>query len=244
MSRRNFALFVREYFSRRGFSIAEVREKSADGSVFMAVKDEEKYLVYCLWNTSGEVAALKKLLEMVSEVGARGGIGVSSTSFSRAAAAFAGSGVLSLVDGAELHRNIRTQLQPDDIEYRQKRRCAGRRRWLYVILAGIAIAMAALSFTRSGGGLSFSLPERLGEILRTVGWTGEKERRQQSGNDPEDQVVERYRYEIELHTGGWMHCDDIVNVTEAAVTCRGGRGLEVSLQREEVKTIKRIRANE
>jgi restriction system protein len=70
----------------------------------------------------------------------------------------------------------------------------------------------------------------------------QKRRQQEEEIGGEEAAVEpvRYRYEIELHTGGWIYTDNAV-VSDEMVTYTGARGLVVSLNRDEVKSLKKVR---
>jgi hypothetical protein len=70
----------------------------------------------------------------------------------------------------------------------------------------------------------------------------QKRRQQEEKIGGEEEAVEpvSYRYEIELYTGGWIYTDNAA-VSDEMVTYTGARGLVVSLNRDEVKSLKKVR---
>ena len=67
-----------------------------------------------------------------------------------------------------------------------------------------------------------------------------KKRRQQfeiGATDPEGEDV-NYIYEIELFSGGWIYTDN-AKITENKITYKSADGIVVSIDRVEVKNIKK-----
>lgn len=51
-----------------------------------------------------------------------------------------------------------------------------------------------------------------------------------------------YLYEIELVTGGWVYTDN-AEVTDEKITYTSANGIVVSVNRDEVKTMKRVKVD-
>ncbi len=244
LSRYDFQFLVAHYFRRRGFDISKVKVGAEAHAAFLVVKGDEKYLVICESNQIGGPESVKELHNHVTEIGATGGIAVYSAGFHEDAAAFAKTNIITLLDGTELHRNIRSRFRPDEVEQRAGRRGPLKIKWFVILLVVTALGMAAWRFTETGENRFTQLTTQLQGMAADWGWLGERERTGQSENGTGAEREEQYRYEIELHTGGWIYLNDAPRITEETISFHDPGGLDISLNRDEVKTIKRIRVDE
>ncbi|MCB2181317.1 MAG: restriction endonuclease [Desulfobulbaceae bacterium] len=116
MSWQQFEILVGEYYRQEGYKVEEVGGGGADGGVDLILhKNEEKYLIQCKqWKAyKVGVKPVRELLGVMVGSGASGGIVVTSGEFSRDAISYARENRIQLVNGAELHRMIRSAQQID-----------------------------------------------------------------------------------------------------------------------------------
>jgi len=86
------------------------------------------------------------------------------------------------------------------------------------------------------GGSGVSV-KRLGQAVENIlPWLNQEN---EAGEDRKP-AAPRYRYEIALHSGGWIHTDNIV-VEDERITYTTKGGLEVSIDRDEIRTLKRVK---
>lgn len=114
MSWQQFEILVGEYFRKEGYKVEEVGGGGADGGVDIILhKNEGKYLVQCKqWKAyKVGVKPVRELLGVMVGSGAAGGILVTSGGFSKDAMGFAKENNIQLIDGAELHKMIRSVQQ-------------------------------------------------------------------------------------------------------------------------------------
>jgi len=101
---------------------------------------------------------------------------------------------------------------------------------------GISIEERDYTFTDS----------QVNEAIREVLAQKQKEQKKSKHSDglsgELSEVLQGYTYEIELYSGGWIYCDDI-EVSDSAVSYTGKQGVIVSVNREEIKSIKRSRVD-
>jgi len=72
----------------------------------------------------------------------------------------------------------------------------------------------------------------------------EKKNEQPKDDNASQKVVEqKYLYEIELFSGGLISTDNVI-ITQKTITYKSSKGLVVSLNREEVKTMKKIKLDQ
>jgi hypothetical protein len=225
------------------------------------------------------VKVVRELLGVIVDAGATGGIVVTSGEFTQDASAFARANNIRLMDGRELHNNLKSDVNSEH----QPERKSGRK-MLKVIsafagLLVIAVGYSLLDFDKSGTSiyatwstqikgffphfqehrgtkdtqagkpikqterkdLSFTddqVQKATEEILR------EKSREQFINIEMTKESEEKkYLYEIEFVSGGRVYTDN-VKITDNKINYRTHKGLAISLNKDEVKSIKKTRAAE
>ncbi len=146
MSWQDFEFLVGEYFRRWQFSVEETGS-GADSSVdLIARKDREKYLIQCEHSKAGAVGvkAVRELLGVTVGAEATGGILVASSEFTKDAVAFAKASNIALLDGRELHRNMKSQEIFQSHSDEKKERKLKRVKWVLAGLLVVAICFFAL----------------------------------------------------------------------------------------------------
>ncbi len=273
----DFEFLVGEYFRRMGFRVEETGKGADGGYDLIAVKDREKFLIQCKqWrvDTVG-VKIVRELFGVVTAEQASGGIVVTSGKFSKDALAFARANKIMLIDGKELHGNIRSKAGTEDGPDSKRGSDHRKLKWTCAALLPPLVGGAVLLFTEPGKMAYSSFSARMKELMverpgrqdpaqsREIGsarqpqendrvFSGEQVRqamedvlrnnsRQAENNDGEGAAEPVfYRYEIELHSGGWISVDN-AEITDKTIIYTGRRGLVVSLDRDEVRSMKRVR---
>ncbi len=264
---RDFEFLVGEYFRRLGFRVEETGKGADGGYDLIAVKDREKFLIQCKqWrvDTIG-VKIIRELFGVVTAEQASGGIVVTSGKFSKDALAFARANKIMLIDGNELHGNIRSQAETEN-GWDSKRGSDHRKlKWACAALLPPLVGGAVLLFTEPGRVVYSSFSTRMQDPAQSRE-TGSARQPQendrvfsveqvrqameevlrnnsrQAKNSDSEGAAEPvlYRYEIELHSGGWISVDN-AEITDKTIIYTGRRGLVVSLDRNEVRSMKRVR---
>ena len=149
MSWRDFEFLVGEYFRRWQFSVEETKAGADGGVDLIARKDREKYFIQCEHREAGrvELKVVRELPGVTVEAGATGGIVVASGEFTKDAVAFAKANNIALLDGRELHRNMKLQVIYESQPDRKKTRILKRVKWL---LAGLLVAAICFSALHPG----------------------------------------------------------------------------------------------
>ena len=147
ISRQDFEFLVGEYFRRWQFSVDETGSGTDGGVDLIARKDREEYLVRRKHKKAGKVGVkgVRDLLRVTAGSGATGGIMVASSEFTKDAVALAKANNIALLDGRELHRNMKAQLIFENQPDRRKERALKRVKWLLAGLLAAAICFSALN---------------------------------------------------------------------------------------------------
>lgn len=101
-----FERLIGEYFSRHGYTVAENKQKGADGGVDLRlVKDGKIVIVQCKhWKGKVGVGVIRELLGAMTALGANGALVVTSGEYTQSAKSFAAENDIGLIDGVELSR--------------------------------------------------------------------------------------------------------------------------------------------
>jgi restriction system protein len=141
MSRHDFEFLVGEYFRRRHFSVEETKSGVDGGVDLIAKKDRETYLIQCKhWKAyKVGVKVVRELLGVMVGAGATGGIVVTSGEFTNDAVAFARANNIILLDGKELHNNMKSFIE---FENQSEKKTGGKLQkvmWIFVILLVVVL---------------------------------------------------------------------------------------------------------
>lgn len=245
MSWREFEFLVGEYFRRRQFTVEETKTGADGGIDLIAEKGSEKYLVQCKqWRTHKVgVKIVRELLGVMVGAEATGGIVVTSGEFTEDALAFARANNILLLDGRELHKNMKSNVHDEHQPEKNTGRKLAAVKWA---LAGLlVIAGGTLLVHSDKRATSFSsiwLPR-----VKAIFSAGAEERgtknfhiaqpitqKEKSGQN----VQKKYSYEIEFVSGGRVYTDNVI-VTDNIISYTTDTGLVVSLSKNEVKTMKK-----
>jgi restriction system protein len=281
MSWRDFEFLVGEYFRRRHFSVEETKDGADGGVDLIAKKGREKYLIQCKqWKVPiVRVNVVRELLGVVVGAGATGGIVVTSGEFTKDAITFARANNIMLLDGKELHKNMKSHLEFESDSDGKTKRKLQKVKWVFAGLLVVALCYSILlpdktdtSFYSTlsaqikkgffpysqdhhgkkdtqnskpieqieGKDLRFTndqVKKAKEEVLREK--TSEQFKKMESGKDGGEQ---KYFYEIELFAGGRVHADN-AEITDKEITFKNNKGLVVTLNKDEVKTIKKIKVD-
>jgi len=264
---RDFEFLVGQYFQRLGFRVEETGKGADGGYGLIAVKDREKFLIQCKqWrvDTIG-VKIIRELFGVVTAEQASGGIVVTSGKFSKDALAFARANRIMLIDGKELHGNIRSRSGTEDGPDSKKGCDHPKLKWACAALLPPLVGGAVLLFTEPGRMVYSSFSTRnqdpaqshesgsawqpqendrvfsVGQVRQAMEEVLRNNSRQAENRDGEGAAEPvLYRYEIELHSGGWISVDN-AEISDKTIIYTGRRGLVVSLDRNEVRSMKRVR---
>ena len=247
MSWRDFEFLVGEYFRRRQFTI-EKTTTGADGGIdLIAEKGSEKYLVQCRQRRTHkvDVEVVQDVLGVMVGTEATGGIVVTSGEFTKDAVDLARANNILLLDGRELHNNMKSNVHDEH----QPERKTGRKllavRWVFaglLVLAGGSLVLHSdktgttfysIWSTRIKAILSAG-EERGAKILQIAQPITQKETSRQNEE-------KKYSYEIEFVSGGRVYTDNVI-VTDKIISYTTDKGLVVSLSKNEVKTMKKTTA--
>ena len=277
MSWRDFEFLVGEYFRRRQFTVEETKGGADGGVDLIATKDGEKYLIQCKqWKADKVgVKVVRELLGVMVADGATGGIVVTSGEFTEDARAFARANNITLLDGKELQKSMKSFM---DYEDQPKKKTGWNLQKVQFALMALLVVVICSTFLNPGKiGRSFYsiLPaflsdghkhretkeSQMNNASKQKGpkdftFTGdqikkaaeevlsekkkEKLENIKAGRKGEEQ---KYRYEIELFSGGWIYADN-ATITDKEVTYKSNKGLIVSLNRDEVKNMKKVKVGE
>ena len=163
MSRSDFEFLVGEYFRRWQFSVEETKSSADSGADLIAEKDKEKYLIQCKHGKTDKlgVKIIQDLPGVMVRAEATGGIVVTSGEFTEDAITFARANGIMLLDGRELHNNIKSQLifesQPD----RKTDRVGQKMKWALAGLLVAAICLSVFHFGELGTAIYPTLPAQI-----------------------------------------------------------------------------------
>jgi restriction system protein len=281
LSRRDFEFLVGEYFRRRQFTVEETKTGADGGVDLIAKKGDEKHLVRCKhWHADKVgVKVVRELLGVMVDAGATDGIVVTSGEFTQDASVFARANNIRLMDGRELHNNMKSDV---NFEHQPERK-TGRKlqivKWTFAGLLVLAVGYSLLNFDKSGASIYSTWSTRIKgffphrqEHPGTKDTEAGKPVRQAEPQDlsfTDDQVQKateeilrdksreqfiniemskeseetKYFYEIEFVSGGRVYADN-VKITDNKINYRTNKGLAISLNKDEVKSIKKTRATE
>jgi restriction system protein len=281
LSWRDFEFLVGEYFRRRQFTVEETKTGADGGIDLIAKKGNEKYLVQCKhWQADKVgVKVVRELLGVMVDAGATGGIVVTSGEFTQDASAFARANNIRLMDGRELHNNLKSDLNSEH----QPERKTGRKpqivKWTFAGLLVLAVGYSLSHFDKSGPSIYSTWSIRIkgffphrqehrgtkdSEAGKTIGQAErkdlsftedqiqkateeilrEKSREQFINIEMSKESEEtKYFYEIEFVSGGRVYADN-VKITDNKINYRTKKGLAISLNKDEVKSIKKTRVTE
>ena len=265
LSRGDFLFLVAEFFRGRGFEVAKDGVRPGDGVDMVAVKGRERYYIRCVMKSAAGIQEVRPLVESVVADEAAGGMAVTTGEFAAEAADCTAKTRIRLINGRELHRDIHLQNQEKRAAAGNKSPVVTAVKWSFVVLLILSMWGVALLATEQGRSLTFATLEKFSNKVRLFNrleqtpapaeTTGKNDSVEGSRLSPERlrQALEdilrpdgqeptppRYRYEIELHSGGWIYTDNIV-MEDDRVTYTSKRGLEVSINRNEIRTLKRVR---
>jgi restriction system protein len=248
MSWRDFEFLVGEYFRRRQFTIAETKTGADGGIDLIAGKGSEKYLVQCKqWRTHKVgVQTVRELLIVMVGAEATGGIVVTSSEFTKEAVAFARANKILLLDGRELHNNMKSNIHDEH----QRKKKTGRKplsvKWVFaglLVIAGGSLLLHSdktgttfysMWSTRIKALLPAGQAERGKKIRQIAQPITQKEAGRQNGE-------KKYSYEIEFVSGGRVYTDNVI-ITDKIISYTTDKGLVVSLSKNEVQTLKKTTA--
>lgn len=245
MSWREFEFLVGEYFRRRQFTVKETKTGADGGIDLIAEKGSEKYLVQCKqWRTHKVgVNIVRELLGVMVGAEATGGIVVTSGEFTEDALAFARANNILLLDGRELHKNMKSNVHDDHQPEKNTGRKPAAVKWALAVLLVIAggtllvysdktwTTFYSMWSTRIKATLSAGEEQRGTKIFQSAQpITHEETNRQNEGRT--------YSYEIEFVSGGRVFTDNVI-VTDNIISYTTDTGLVVSLSKNEVKTMKK-----
>jgi restriction system protein len=281
MSWRDFEFLVGEYFRRRQFSVEETKDGADGGVDLIAKKGREKYLIQCKkWKTSlVGVKVVRELLGAMVGAGATGGIVVTSGEFTKDAIAFARANNIVLLDGKELHKNMKSHPEFESNSEGKTKRKLQKVKWAFAGLLVVAVCYSILLPDKTNMSYYSTLSAQIKkgfrlynqdhhgtkdtknsksieqierkdlrftddqvkkakeEMLREK--TSEQFKKIETGKEGEEQ---KYYYEIELLAGGRVHADN-AEITDKEITFKNNKGLVVTLNKDEVKTIKKIKVD-
>ena len=265
LSRGDFLFLVAEFFRGRGFEVTQAGVRPGDGVDMVAVKGGERYYIRCVMKSAAGIQEVRPLVESAVADEAAGGMAVTVGEFAAEAADCIAKTRIRLINGRELHRDIQLQNQEKRASADKKNPVITAVKWSFVVLLILSMWGVALLATEQGRSLAFatlekfsnrvSLFNRMEQTPVPAETSGEDDSLEGSRLSPERlrQALEdilrpdgqkpappRYRYEIELHSGGWIYTDNIV-MEDDRVTYTSKRGLEVSINRNEIRTLKRVR---
>ncbi len=270
LSRGDFEFLAAELFRRRGFEVEKAAVGSGGGVDLVAAKGRERYYIRCLVEPEAGVKEVRPLADSVEADDVAGGMAIAAGEFADETAGFTAGSRIRLINGRELHRDIR--------QHSEEIAAAGRKstlvtavKWSFLVLLILSLWGVALLATEQGRSLSFATLEKFAKTVSLFSSTdqtaapaesaGEDGGQQNSRLSLErlqralDDILRRqgkdgaadesrqqpsYRYEIELHSGSWIYTDDII-VEDERITYTSKGGLEVSINRDEIRTLKRVR---
>jgi restriction system protein len=208
LSWRDFEFLVGEYFRRRQFTIKETKIGGDGGVDLIAKKGSEKFLVQCKHWKADKVGVnvVQELPGVMVDAGATNGIIVTSGEFTKDASAFARANNIRLLDGRELHNNMKSDVNFEHQPERETGRKLQRVKWIFAGFLVIAV----------GYSLFINI---------------------EMNRESEEQ---KYLYEIEFVSGGRVYTDN-VKTTDKEIIYQTAQGLVVSLNKHEVKTMKKTR---
>jgi restriction system protein len=281
MSWRDFEFLAGEYFRRRQFIIEETKTGADGGVDLIAKKGNEKYLVQCKhWQADKVgVKVVRELLGVIVDAGANGGIVVTSGEFTQDASVFARANNIRLLDGRELHNNMKSDV---NFEHKPERKTGRKLPKVISAFAGllvIAVGYSLLPFDKSGSSIYSTWSTQIKEFFphfqehhgtndtQTGKPIKQTERKDLSFTDDQVQKAteeilreksreqfisiemtkeseeKKYLYEIEFVSGGRVYSDN-VKTTDKEIIYQTAQGLVVSLNKLEVKTMKKTRVAE
>ncbi len=275
ISWRNFEHLVAEYFERLNFTVEANKGGRKTGVNFTAKKGDEEYLIQCRQSKSSQIGIddIRRLLEVVSTVGATGGIVVTSGEFAKEVLIFAKAHKIMLLDGNELHANLNSHKIFDSLPERNLMRrlkvlawwCAGFLAffmggsvfyhyktgtpivWLQQtekMLAkteerlGVKIGPSPYPTTKASVKDQKFTEDQIKKASKTVLHKRVQEQFIKIETNQNDEKAKKY-YELELATGGRIFTDNIME-KNGKISYKNNRGLIVSLDRNEVKSMKKI----
>lgn len=237
ISKRDFKLLVREYFQYRGFAVAEMASGTIGGIDLTAVKEREKYFIFCRQKKSGDIgpAEVKELSRVNTAGNVTGIIIVASAEFTSEAISFTPSNGCILMGGKELLTNICSLVKAEGVSHSAEHRLVNTTKWGLTTVLFISVFIGGSLLTDWGNSSFTTLKEAIREHMdwQWLPWEEEK---------PGKQEVEpvRFRYELKLNSGAVLYSDN-VEVTEERVSYTESNGLKVTIDRDEIQSLKRIR---
>ncbi len=249
MSWQDFEFLVGEYFRRRQFSVEETKSGADGGVDLIATKGMEKYLIQCKnWKTRKvEVKVIRELLGAVVGVGATGGFVVTSGGFTKEAIDFAKANNVLTLDGKELLNSMRSYAI---FESQPEKKKAGKLQKAACAVVGLLFVAVCYFLLYPASSTSFYsiLPSQIRGFLPNGQEYRDAKNTQSSMpvkqaelKDPKSDQKgdeQKFLYEIELFSGGWIYTDNLT-ITDEEITYISGKGLIVSLNRDEVKTMRK-----
>ena len=244
MSWQDFEYLVGEYFRRRQFSV-EKTKSGADGGVdLIATKGMEKYLIQCKhWKAyKVGVNVVRELLGVMVGVGATGGFVVTSGEFTKDAIDFAKANNILILDGKELLNSMRSYAI---LEGHPEKKKIGKLQKSACAFVGLLFVVVCYFWLYPVSSTSFYsiLPSQIRAFLPNGQESRDAKNTQISmPNKQTEQKGEnqKFLYEIELFSGGRISTDNVI-ITQKEITFKSDKGLIVSLNREEVKSMKKIK---
>ena len=163
MSCRDFEFLVGEYFRRWQFNVKETKSSADCGADLIAEKDKERYLIQCKHGKADKlgVEIIQDLPGVMVRAEATGGIVVTSGEFKEDAVTFARANSIMLLDGRELHNNIKSQLIFESRPDRKTDRVRQKMKWALAGLLVAAICLSVFHFGEIGTSIYSSLPAQI-----------------------------------------------------------------------------------
>jgi len=236
LSIRDFKFLVGEYFTVRGFVIEADQSYAGIGPDFVVSKTLEKYFILCRQYRGREIGReeLQELLADVDSDQATAVILVTTGKLSKEAKVAAHENNVALISGKELHNNMRS-FDANDFEPKVKKLKPYRKsKWIAAGIVAVIAPVVFMQLVEPGSPLLVRVSD-----LATKFFVSDLTPKKEEGN-LEREKKDRYSYEIELISGGWIYIDN-AEFTENSVNYTDERGLAVSIIRDEIKTMKRVK---